>query len=191
MPKMLKVTLCLLLMSLFPVSGIPQTGKQSIFKCVNGLVSFTSEAPLETIFAESKELRGIIDTSKNTFAFSVAMVTFEGFNSPLQKEHFNENYMESTMYPTATFSGKIIESIDYLQLGIVEIRAKGVLNIHGVKQERIIKGTIEVGDNRLKIHSEFSITMIDYNIRTPKIVHQKIAPEISLKIDAVLIPTPY
>ncbi len=191
MRKMLKVKACLLMLILVPVSGIPQTGNQYIFKCINGLISFTSEAPLETIYAESKELRGIIDTSKNTFAFSVSMVTFEGFNSPLQKEHFNENYIESTLYPTATFSGKIIEDIEYSQAGSVEVRAKGVLNIHGVKQERIIKGIIDLGENKLKIHCEFSIIMIDFNIRTPKIVHQKIAPEITLKIDAVLIPSSY
>lgn len=153
------------------------------------MVSFASEAPLETIFAESNQLRGIIDTSKNTFAFSVALVTFHGFNSPLQKEHFNENYMESELYPTASFSGKIIEDIDYSEKGIFEVRAKGVLNIHGVKQERIIKGKIIVEDNGVNVSTEFSITLIDHNIRTPKIVHQKISPEINIKIEALLFPS--
>lgn len=188
---MLKVIVCLFICCLLPDQGATQTGNHIVFKCVNGNVSFISEAPLETISAESQELRGIIDTAKNTFAFSVAMVTFEGFNSPLQKEHFNENYVESEEYPVATFSGKIIEDIDYSQRGSVEVRAKGVLNIHGVKQERIIKAIIKVDDAKLVVNCEFSITMIDHNIRTPKIVHQKIAPEINLKVKAELFPTPY
>ena len=47
--------------------------------------------------------------------------------------------METDKYPNASFSGKIIEKIDFDSMGNYSIRAKGDLNIHGVKQERIIK----------------------------------------------------
>jgi len=60
----------------------------------------------------------------------------------LQKEHFNENYLESDKYPEASFKGKIIEDIDLDKDGEYEVRAKGELTIHGIMQERIIKANI-------------------------------------------------
>ena len=66
----------------------------------NNLISFHSNTNLELIRASSAELKGVIDSKKRTFAFSIAIATFDGFNSPLQKEHFNENYMETSKFPS-------------------------------------------------------------------------------------------
>jgi hypothetical protein len=60
-----------------------------------GSISFTSNAPLETIKATSVKMKGLIDESKKTFSFIVPYRSFEGFNSETQREHFNEKYMES------------------------------------------------------------------------------------------------
>jgi hypothetical protein len=54
------------------------------------------------------------------------MRSFQGFNSPLQKEHFNENYVESDKFPEASFKGKIIEDQDLTVDGTYELRAKGI-----------------------------------------------------------------
>lgn len=121
---------------------------QSRYITSRGEISFTSEAPLEVIKAQSKELKGPFDADKKTFAFTVPVKSFEGFNSPLQREHFNENYMESTQYDKATFNGKIIEQIDFTKDGEYEVRAKGKLNVHGIEQERIIKATISTKDGK-------------------------------------------
>ena len=129
---------------------------------------------------------GIIDADQQTFAWSVDIKTFDGFNSPLQREHFNENYMETKRFPKATFSGKIIEKTDFSQNGTYTVRAKGLLNNHGVEQERIIKSTIEVKNGQLRIKSQFTVPLSDHNISIPKIVHQKIAEEIKVTVEAVL-----
>ena len=52
------------------------------------------------------------------------MRSFQGFNSPLQKEHFNENYVESDKFPDASFKGKVIEDVDLSKDGTYEVRAK-------------------------------------------------------------------
>lgn len=159
-----------------------------VFKTTKGNVSLVSDAPLELIKANSKELRGVIDTSNHTFAFTVAIVSFKGFNSPLQREHFQENYMESHLYPVATFTGKIIESVSFSKIGVYEVRAKGVLSVHGIKQERIIKGKVEITPTGIILNSEFKVVLEDHEIKIPRIVHQKIAPEISITIQAELLP---
>lgn len=169
---------------------MPATGgktRDEIFRCENGKVGFKSDAPLEVIQAKSSKLRGAIDSENQTFAWTVDVKTFEGFNSPLQREHFNENYMESKKYPKASFTGKIIEAIDFQKDGTYSIRAKGQLNIHGVEQERIIKSQLEVSGNKIKIQSTFGVPLSDHNITIPKIVYQKIAEEITITVDAELV----
>jgi polyisoprenoid-binding protein YceI len=158
---------------------------QSLYTISMGSVYFKSDAPLEIIEASSKQLKGIIDPVKQTFAFSVMSSSFEGFNSKLQREHFNENYLESEKYPKSSFSGKIIEKIDFSKDGEYVLRAKGKLNIHGVEQERIIRSAVTVKNGVVAIRSDFTVLLQDHNITIPRVVHQKIAEEISVRIDAV------
>ncbi len=157
-----------------------------VFRCDDGRVRLRSDATLEVISAQSVDLKGAIDPINNTFAWSVDITSLKGFNSPLQKEHFNENYMESPIYPKASFSGKIIEKIDFQQNGTYAVRAKGQLTIHGVTQERIIKSSLEIKNGVLLVKSDFSVPLSEHNISIPKIVHQKIAEEINVNIEARL-----
>jgi hypothetical protein len=173
----------LLLCSLSAFRNAPNTG---VFRCETGMVHFKSEAALELIQAQSKKLRGAIDPSNNTFAWSVESSSFEGFNSPLQREHFHENYLESGKFPRVSFTGKIIEKIDFNTNGKYTVRAKGKLLVHGVEQERIIRSELEVLGGKIRVQSQFTVPLSDHNISIPKIVHQKIAEEIIVKIDATL-----
>jgi polyisoprenoid-binding protein YceI len=147
-------------------------------------VTFRSVAKLELIQAKSNALKGVINTEKRSFAFTIPMASFEGFNSPLQKQHFNENYLESNSYKTATFTGRIIEKPDLTKDGVYPIRAKGKLSIHGVTKERIIKSQITVKDGVFKVEASFSVLLSEYNIAIPKVVQQKIAEEIQILINA-------
>ena len=164
-------------------SGLPANG---VYRCTNGRIEFTSKAPLEIIEAKSDRMQGVIDPSNQAFAWLVEVISFEGFNSPLQREHFNENYVETGRYPRATFTGKIIEQIDFGQDGSYAVRAKGKLNIHGTEQERIIKGRLEKKGRKLYISASFTVPLTDHNITIPKIVHQKIAEEIVVIVNAEL-----
>ena len=156
-----------------------------VFKTFEGSVYFESDAPLEKIEAKSKKLRGAINASKRTFAFSIPIKSFLGFNNPLQQEHFNENYLESKKYGTATFTGKIIEKINFSKDGKYTVRAKGKLTIHGVTQERIIKSDFEIKKGKIYINTIFTVLLDEHKIRVPKIVYQKISKEISVKVNAV------
>jgi hypothetical protein len=173
--------------TLDPEVDLPGYNAGSVYRGDNGRVWFQSDAPLEVIEAQSGQLRGIINPVQQTFAWTVEIKTFNGFNSPLQREHFNEAYLESNVFPKATFSGKIIEKIDYAQDGTYPVRAKGKLVIHGVEQERIIKSVLEVKGKRLFVRSTFTVPLTDHNIAIPKIVHQKIAEEVMVTITSELV----
>lgn len=157
---------------------------QNIYRCDNGTVQFKSEAELELIKASSEKLIGVIDTARNIFAFAVDINSFDGFNAALQKEHFNENYLESNKFRNATFSGKIIEDIDFGKEGIYTVRTKGALKIHGIEQERIIKCTIKISQGKIMIESNFSVFLKDHNIKVPKVVHENIAAQIEVNVKA-------
>ena len=158
----------------------------SIYNISKGNISFSSDAPLELITATSSELKGLIETEKKTFAFSVKVRSFKGFNSGFQKEHFNENYLESDKYPDATFTGKIIEDIDFTKNGVLSVRAKGILTVHGVPKERIIKSDMTIKNGAIFIKANFTVLLSDHNIPIPKVVHEKLASEIKVEVNSEL-----
>jgi hypothetical protein len=163
-----------------------QEGKAIIYRTETGNITFVSDAPLELISAESKKLKGAVDPKKLTFAFQLDVRTLKGFNSPLQQEHFYENYIESEKYPVASFSGKIIEKVDFNVPGNLPVRAKGILKIHGIEQERIINCNLTIKKDGFQVSSEFIVPLADHDITIPKLVYQKIAEEIKVTIEAEL-----
>src|SRR5688572_20362947 len=106
---------------------LPFTIHAQIYEVGKGMIRFYSDAPQELIRASTNELKGVLNVAKKTFAFKVSIASFMGFNSPLQREHFNENYMETEVFPQASFTGKIIEDTDITKDGEHIIRAKGKL----------------------------------------------------------------
>jgi len=155
-----------------------QTNKASI--------DFVSEAPLELIKASTNKCQGILDLENGDFAFRVKIEAFDGFNSPLQKEHFFENYMESNNFPEATFVGKMVENLNPENLKQAPYRAKGILDIHGIKVERIIPIQLNREADGLYFESEFLVALKDHGIDIPTIVKQKIAEKIKVKVSGTL-----
>jgi polyisoprenoid-binding protein YceI len=177
----------LLLILMMAASGFKRQPSQ-LYTVTNGKISFRSDAPLEVIRASSSEMIGLIDIDKKNFSFKVQVHSFQGFNSPLQKEHFNENYMESDKYPEASFKGKIIEDVDFSVDGTYQVRTKGILTIHNVPQERIIQSDVTVKKNIITVHSAFTVLLSDHNIPIPMVVNQKLANEIKVEVNATLEP---
>ncbi len=159
-----------------------------VFETTTGRIDFKSVAKLEIIKASSAELVGLIDIDKLNFSFSVNMRSFKGFNGALQQEHFYEKYIETDIYPVATYKGKIIEEPDLSKSGTYAVRTKGMFTLHGISQERIIKSEITVKDNKITIKSSFKVFLAEHNIPIPKVVNQKLANEIAVDVNAVLIP---
>lgn len=171
-------------LSLFLLHAMDGMGQ--IYRTAEGTITFKSEAPLEVITATSRKMEGVIDIKAQTFAFSVTIRTFEGFNNGLQRQHFYENYMETNKYPTATFTGKIIEHVDLSIPGTYQVRAKGQLLIHGRSKERIIKTDVISTGTDIKASTSFLVPLFDHQIEVPRIVNQKIAQEIQVSVKATL-----
>ncbi len=146
-------------------------------------VSFLSEAPLERISATNERSSGLLDPVKRTFGVQIPIMEFQGFNSPLQREHFNENYMDSRSWPNATFQGRIIETVDLTTPGDHQVRAKGMFSVRGIEQERIVVCRVVVSEAGVRVTSEFMVALEDHGIRIPRVVQQKLASNVSVKVD--------
>ena len=148
--------------------------------CKKGEVSFFSETPMENISAVNKNAVAVIDEATNGVAVKITVTDFS-FPNKLMQEHFNENYMESEKYPTATFSGKINETIDYSRAGSYNVSATGTMNMHGVKKPMTLKGVLKITDSGALLDTNFDIKLADFKIDIPTIVIAKIAEVISVK----------
>jgi hypothetical protein len=178
----------LLFLFLFCVAQAGPLQAQPVYEVQNSTLTFHSSAPKELITAATTELRGLLDLGKRVFVFKVSVSSFKGFNNSLQQEHFRENYMESYLYPDALYNGKIIEDVSLDKPGVYQVRAKGKLLIHGVAQERIIRSRITVKEDRILVSSEFTVLLRDHNIKVPRVVYEKLAAEINVTLEAVLLP---
>ena len=186
MPNKLSVVLIAALALVFLNFSKPA----DIYMTKSGTVSFVSKAQLEEIEAENNLVDAVVNRADKTVAFKVPIVGFHGFNSALQEEHFNENYLESEQFPEATFEGKIIEDVNLMNNGTYKVRVKGMLEIHGIELEQVIAGVIAVKDEIIQVTSSFEVPLSDYGIKTPRIVNQKIAQVVDVKVAATLKPKP-
>ncbi|MES2132432.1 MAG: YceI family protein [Bacteroidota bacterium] len=156
-------------------------------KAEAGIISFFSKAPLEDIDATNKKATIVLKTTTNEIQFGVAMLSFK-FPKPLMEEHFNENYVESEKYPTATFKGKISETIDYTKDGEYKVTVKGTMDMHGVAKEIEVPGTLSIKGTNIMINANFKIKVADYKIKVPSMYVQNIAEEVDVKVIGTLEP---
>lgn len=155
---------------------------QTIFVTKGGKVSFFSSTPLEDIAAENNSTKGILNIAKHEVHLIVPVRQFK-FPKSLMEEHFNENYMESEKFPTATYDGIINEKPDLTKDGSYEVTTTGKLTIHGVSKDVTEKGKLVVKGKSITLTAAMKVKVADFNIQIPQVVFQNIAEVIDVKMD--------
>ena len=148
-------------------------------KAVESNIRFFSEAPLENIAAVNTECSSIMDLETGNIVFSLPINRFE-FEKSLMQEHFNENYLESDRYPKAILSGKM--NTTDLQEGENEVTISGEMDLHGVKQDISVTGTMTKSGDDIEAEAVFMILLEDYDIDIPRAVFYNIAEEIEVTV---------
>lgn len=159
---------------------------QSRYKIIEPTVNFFAGTPLEDIDANSDKLVGVLDAAKKTFAFRIAMNTFQ-FKRELMQEHFNENYLETDKYPNAEFRGIIKEDFDISKPGEYPVTAEGKFKIHNIEKEYSVPAIIKVTEDSISISAVFPVLLKDHDIKIPTVVLMKIAEKADVKVNAKLI----
>lgn len=157
------------------------------FYTKSGRIDFFSRAPLENIQAVNKTVVAILDSKTGKVEFNVFIRGFE-FEKALMQEHFNENYMETSKYPKATFSGEIqnTNTVDYSRDGEYNVIVKGMLAMHGISKAMEVSGVISVIDSFPTLKAAFTISLADYKISIPAIVRDKISPNVTITVNSLL-----
>lgn len=161
-----------------------QANGQTLYMTRSGQISFYSKTPMENIDAVNNEVTSMLNPQSGELVFAVLIKSFR-FERALMEEHFNENYMESTRFPKATFSGKIVnlDEIDFKKNGKYNAKVEGELTIHGVKKNTSAVGTIEIIGDKIIAVSDFILKPTDFDIKIPTLVADKIAETIDVKVN--------
>ncbi len=164
------------------LAATEKSAAQKVYQTKAGKVSFYSSAPLENIEAVNNQVDARFATN-GQMTFMLAVKGFHFENATMQ-EHFNENYMESTKYPKASFLGTItnINSIHFDKDGTYEATVNGDMEIHGVKQKVSAIGTININGGKASIKCKFKIKLADYNIKGA-LIGEKIAKEVEVTVE--------
>ena len=175
-----------LLLILFAVL-VTVYAQAQLYKGQSGKVTFFSKAPLENIEAVTGKVGAALNLANGEVAVIISITSFE-FDKSLMREHFNDNYMESDKFPTATFQGRIAMNIFPLNVNLEQtVDVAGTLKIHGVSQERTIRVTLKpAGPNQLRAVGKFMVKLEDHKIEIPRLVFQNIAEVVEVSYELPL-----
>ncbi len=149
----------------------------------------TSKDSPERIEAKAKSGTMVLDVASGQIEAAILVKSFL-FEKALMQEHFNENYMESTKFPKATFKGKIDDAskVDFNKDGSYSPTFSGDLTLHGVTKQVKVPVTVKVKDGKPTATANFSVTLADHGISIPSVVSDKLAKEAKITVDAALEP---
>ena len=149
--------------------GLSASAQQYITR--QGTLSFDAGSPLEDITATSNSATAVYDAGDGKLGVQVLMTSFQ-FKRALMQEHFNENYVESEIYPKAVFKGKFIDG-----------RAIGALTIHGVTQDVNVPATLNESNGMAHLLVAFEATIEESRVEIPSAVANKIDKQAKIIVD--------
>jgi polyisoprenoid-binding protein YceI len=158
---------------------VTSTAAQEKYKTKTANITFEASVPsFEEVKGTNENVSAILNTKTGEFA-SLALVTGFRFEVALMEEHFNENYMESIVFPKAIFKGKLDGfSMSDVSEEISEYTLKGSITIHGVTQPLKAQVKVKKVNDIIELVTEFILKPEQFNIKIPKIVSNKIAEEV-------------
>ncbi|KAF2329039.1 YceI family protein [Flavobacterium daemonense] len=151
-----------------------------------GQIKFEASVPsFDPVAAVNNSVSAILDESNGEFAVLALVKAFK-FKIPLMEEHFNENYMESSVYPKATFKGKILNFDASKTSASKKYDLEGDLTIHGVTKKIKTKIDVAPKDGKLYVSGDFVVKNQDFNIKIPSLVKSKVSEDVAISFDLVL-----
>ena len=175
----------ILLYSFLFVSTICSAQTKMITK--TGKITLEATIPaFEEIKAKNESVTCILNPKTSEIA-SLALMKGFRFKVALMEEHFNENYVESDIYPKATFRGKI-ENFDASKLtsSAKEFTINGKLELHGKTKAISTLAKIRKVDNAIEIVTNFNVNTDDFDIEIPKVVRNKVSKKVNLSLNFLL-----
>ncbi|WP_347217833.1 YceI family protein [Chryseobacterium sp.] len=154
----------------------------------NGKLTFEASVPLfDDIYAQDDNNMVILNADTGEMA-SVSVVKNFHFKTKLMEEHFNESYAESAKFPKTTFKGKIVGfDKSKLTASPQKYTVQGTLNFHGVDKAIASAASIHTKEGKIYMQGSFVAKPADYKVTIPKVVTKKIAENVNVEYNYILI----
>lgn len=169
---------------LFLLSFTTQNEKKST---KTGTINFEASVPsFEEVKAKNNAVTCIFNTNTGEIAALALMKGFR-FKVALMEEHFNENYIESSKFPKATFKGKI-ENFNISDLGnsTKEYTLKGKLELHGKTKDITSTAKIKKNGSDIELKTAFNVNTDDFAIEIPSVVSKKVSKKVLVDCNFLL-----
>ncbi|WP_366183918.1 YceI family protein [Flavobacterium ovatum] len=164
------------------------TYSQKILTVKNAIVLFEASVPFfEPVAAKNEVVQVALNTKKGYISFEIPMKKFQ-FERSLMEEHFNDNYLETKRYPTATFKG-LIEKFD-LQVIFKTAKfflIKGEITIHGKSKNITVAANLKKTKEGITLLSDFQLYTDDYDIEIPFLISNKISKTVNVTVNAFFL----
>ncbi len=152
-----------------------------------GTIIFEASVPsFEEVKAKNTAATCVLNTTNGEIAALALMKGFR-FKVALMEEHFNENYMESSKFPKATFKGKI-ENFDEFKITSTskDYTIKGKLELHGKSKDITTIAKIKKIGTDIEVKTTFQVNISDFDIEIPSVVSKKVAKKVSIDCNFLL-----
>jgi hypothetical protein len=162
---------------------------QNLLFTKTGHVYFMSHTDALDIDGNNNQVTSFLNTENGEIVFQMLIKSFK-FTLATAEEHFNETYMESDKFPKASFKGKVsnLNDFDIKKDGTYKAMVKGDMTIHGVVKPIEQEGTITVKNGKISAAAAFKISIDDYAIKVPKMVEDRVAKIVDVKVDLEYLP---
>jgi len=150
----------------------------------NGTAKLEASVPsFEEVKAVTNTASCVLNVDNGEIASLILIKSFR-FKIALMEEHFNENYMESHLFPKAIFRGKV-DAWDKTKLTAkpTKFLLKGKMEMHGKSKETDIEVMISVNNRKYTLTSDFELNTDDFGIVIPKIVSNKVSKKVLVNLD--------
>lgn len=175
-----------LLLTIAAIFIISVSFGQNLYFTKTGHAYFMSHTDAIDIDGNNKQMTSFFNQENGEVVFQMLIKSFK-FELATAEEHFNETYMESDKFPKAKFKGNItnMDEIDFSKDGTYTANIKGEMTIHGVTKNMEQSGKVTITGGEISASSAFQISIADYKIKVPKMVKERVAETVDVKVDLV------
>ena len=167
---MMKIVSLIVYLSLSLLS-IGQVEAQKTFGTRNGQIIFQSPSDEDVKAINNEVSSRLLDNG--TLTFSLLIKGFK-FKMAEMQDHFNTQYLQSTQFPRADFTGNVtnIKSVNFAKDGSYPIQVTGNLTLHGVTQKVSASGTIVIAKGNPLAKANFPIQIKDFGVNAPDVTEK-------------------
>lgn len=171
----------LLLIFLFISSTMISQNTDGFHTTRQGQVAFFSYTAVENIEAVNNQVVCVLNTKTGEINASILMRAFE-FRKTLMRDHFNESYIESDLYPKATFSGLITDFDSKANASQTRI-ITGLFTLRDKEIPLTFKVKIDCENKSYTITGVAETLVKHYGIKIPKLLTSNIAKNIQISFN--------